>query len=71
MAALVPTYEQPRGVPKGTSAAVEFGVRALEVDHVIVLGHSHCSGIRFLTERGAAARISSSRPTGSPCRARR
>lgn len=51
VAALVPAYEKPRGVPKGTSAAVEFGVRALEVDHIIVLGHSHCGGIRFLAER--------------------
>lgn len=53
VAALVPAYEAPQGVPKGTSAAIEFGVRALEVDHVIVLGHSHCGGIRFLAERRA------------------
>lgn len=53
VAAMVPAYEPPRGVPKGTSAAIEFGVRALEVDHVIVLGHSYCGGIRFLAERRA------------------
>lgn len=53
VAALVPAYEQPQGIPKGTSSAVEFGVRALEVDHIIVLGHSHCGGIRFLAERRA------------------
>lgn len=51
VAALVPAYEAPQGVPKGTSAAIEFGVRALEVDHIIILGHSHCGGIRFLAER--------------------
>ncbi len=36
----------------GTSAALEFGVLRLGVEHVIVLGHGHCGGIDALL-RGA------------------
>lgn len=32
----------------GTSAALEFAVISLEVEHIIVLGHSGCGGIRAL-----------------------
>ncbi len=34
----------------GTSAALEFAVRALKVENVLVLGHSQCGGIRALVE---------------------
>lgn len=47
VAALVPVYE-PDGRPRGTSAAIEFGVKALGVKHIIVLGHSFCAGVRCL-----------------------
>src|SRR4029078_63814 len=32
----------------GTSAALEFGIRFLEVKHLILLGHSQCGGIQSL-----------------------
>jgi len=32
------------------SAALEFGVRYLEVEHIVVLGHAGCGGIRSLCE---------------------
>lgn len=32
----------------GTSAALEFGTNFLEVEHIIVLGHSQCGGIEAL-----------------------
>jgi len=32
----------------GTSAALEFGVRALGVEHIVILGHGHCGGIKTL-----------------------
>jgi carbonic anhydrase len=44
VANLVPPYE-PQGMYHGTSAAIEFAVMALNVPHLIVLGHSHCGGV--------------------------
>jgi carbonic anhydrase len=49
VANLVPPYE-PDGKRHGTSAAVEFAVRDLKVRHIVLLGHSHCGGIKFLCE---------------------
>src|ERR1700722_11780352 len=45
VANLVPAYEPDRVSHHGTSAALEFGVQALRVKHIIVLGHAHCGGI--------------------------
>ena len=49
VANLVPPYKPDRSY-HGTSAAIEFAVRDLGVGHIIVLGHSHCGGIRCLCE---------------------
>ncbi|MGH1330384.1 MAG: carbonic anhydrase [Paracoccaceae bacterium] len=45
IANLVPPYT-PDGDHHGTSAAVEYAVTALNVAHVIVLGHSNCGGVQ-------------------------
>lgn len=45
IANLVPPFE-PDGDHHGTSAAVEYAVTVLHVTHLIVLGHSHCGGVR-------------------------
>jgi len=45
IANLVPPY-QADGEPHGTSAAVEFAVTTLKVAHLIVMGHSHCGGVK-------------------------
>ena len=47
VANLVPPHETG-GHYHGTSAALEFAVRCLHVEDVIVLGHSRCGGIRAL-----------------------
>lgn len=44
IANLVPPYE-PDHRHHGVSAALEYGVKALGVDHVVILGHSKCGGI--------------------------
>jgi carbonic anhydrase len=49
VANLVPPFE---GDPyhHGTSAALEFGIKDLEIKDIIVLGHSHCGGINALLD---------------------
>ncbi|MBI3777646.1 MAG: carbonic anhydrase [Gammaproteobacteria bacterium] len=47
VANLVPPHETS-GHYHGTSAALEFAVTCLQVEHVIVLGHAQCGGIRAL-----------------------
>jgi carbonic anhydrase len=47
VANLVPPYETG-GLYHGVSAAIEFAVQGLKVEHVIVLGHRQCGGIRAL-----------------------
>jgi carbonic anhydrase len=47
VANLVPPCSVDHGA-HGTSAALEFAVISLEVEHIIVLGHSGCGGIRAL-----------------------
>jgi carbonic anhydrase len=49
VAGLVPRYE-PDGHHHGTSAALEFGVRVLRVDRLVVLGHAQCGGVRALVD---------------------
>jgi len=45
IANLVPPY-RPDGDHHGTSAAVEYAVKALNVAHILVLGHSNCGGVK-------------------------
>jgi carbonic anhydrase len=45
VANLVPPFEND-GHYHGTSAALEFGVCYLHVEHLIILGHSQCGGIQ-------------------------
>lgn len=49
VANLVPPFEG-EGTWHGTSAALQFAVCDLEVEHIIVLGHARCGGIRALLE---------------------
>ncbi len=56
VANLVPPFA-PDGACHGTSAALEFGVRVLEVPDILVMGHALCGGVRALLE-GAPAEAS-------------
>ena len=53
VANLVPPCTMDRA-QHGISAALEFGVTALGVEHVIVFGHADCGGIRALLTRDPA-----------------
>jgi len=53
VANLVPRYEPEGSQQHGTSAALEFAVRALKVAHIIVLGHAFCGGIKAFAGEGA------------------
>lgn len=44
VANLVPPYE-PDGERHSTSAALEFAVHGLGVEHIVVMGHGRCGGI--------------------------
>jgi len=44
IANLVPPYG-PNDDLHGTSAALEFGVMSLEVEHIVVMGHAGCGGV--------------------------
>lgn len=50
VANLVPPYEPDRDSQHGTSAALEFGVQALRVKHIVILGHAFCGGIRAFAD---------------------
>jgi len=54
VANLVPPSEN-QGHYHGTSAALEFGVCNLAVQHIIVLGHAQCGGIHALLEGGVTS----------------
>lgn len=55
VANLVPPYA-PDGDYHGTSAALEFAVLVLNVEHIIVMGHARCGGIgALIRHEGAAA----------------
>src|SRR5579883_1928432 len=47
VANIVPPYEKDEA-HHGTSAALEFGVRFLKIQELILLGHSQCGGIQAL-----------------------
>ena len=52
VANLVPPYS-PDDTYHGVSAALEFGVGALRVKNIVVLGHALCGGVRAFAEDSA------------------
>jgi carbonic anhydrase len=53
VANLAPAYELGPRSQHGVSAALEFGVMALKVKHIVVLGHASCGGIRAFADESA------------------
>ena len=52
VANIVPPHMQGTGF-RSTSAAIEFAVRQLKVEHLVVLGHSSCGGIQAFMQGGS------------------
>ena len=50
VANIVPPYA-PDERAHGVSAALEFGVAALKVKHIVVLGHARCGGVKAFAEQ--------------------
>lgn len=55
VANIVPPYEKDEK-HHGTSAALEFAICFLKVNHLILLGHSQCGGIEALLNQGNAVK---------------
>jgi len=49
VANIIPPYS-PDGQAHGVSAALEFGIAALKIKHIVVLGHAHCGGVKAFAE---------------------
>lgn len=49
VANVVPPYEPGAGY-HGTSAALEFAVKGLEIADILVMGHAHCGGVQALMD---------------------
>lgn len=49
VANIVPPYEKDEA-HHGTSAALEFGICYLNIQHLVLLGHSQCGGIQALID---------------------
>ena len=48
VAAIVPPYQPDAGGFHGSSAAIEFAVRVLRVERIVVLGHAQCGGVKAM-----------------------
>lgn len=54
VANLVPPYA-PDDAYHGTSAALEFAVQALKVQHIVVMGHGRCGGVHAFASKSSVA----------------
>lgn len=56
VANLVPTYDVA-STYDGARAAIEYAVRDLEVEHIVILGHARCGGINALLKSLSGQKI--------------
>ena len=60
VANLVPPFEEDEEGDvsyHGTSAALEFAVEILGVEHVVVFGHAHCAGIQAMIHNQQSGKV--------------
>lgn len=50
VANILPPFESTFDTHHGTSAALEYATKHLQVDNIIVMGHSNCGGIKSLLD---------------------
>ncbi len=48
VANIVPPYKEGAGTHHSTSAAIEYAVKSLNIEHIIIMGHSGCGGVKAL-----------------------
>ena len=48
VANIVPPYKEGEGTHHSTSAAIEYAVNHLNIEHIIIMGHSGCGGVKAL-----------------------
>ncbi|QFY44205.1 carbonic anhydrase [Candidatus Methylospira mobilis] len=58
VANLVPPYCRD-DAQHGVGAAIEYAVRHLKVEHIIIMGHAHCGGIKALLDAVSGAEMES------------
>ncbi|MBL4692132.1 MAG: carbonic anhydrase [Magnetovibrio sp.] len=59
VANLIPPYDDGDGEAyHGTSAAIEFAVTKLGVEHLVVFGHAYCAGIQNMIDTQEGAKTS-------------
>jgi carbonic anhydrase len=47
----------PKGLPGGTAAAIEYAIEVLDVEHVVVCGHTHCGAIQAVLDPSRMDRL--------------
>ena len=67
IANLVPPYRQD-GDNHGTAAALQYAVTVLGVSHILVMGHSHCGGVKGCYAMCSSPDAASSEPSDSVSR---
>ena len=55
IAALVPPYDAPEST--SVAAAVDYAVSALKVKHIIIMGHTHCGGVKGMLTGGTPGAV--------------
>ena len=53
VANLVPPYQADTATYHGVSSAIEFGVKGLNIPDIIIMGHSHCGGVKAIVQKVA------------------